>query len=217
LRCETRKSFDDTLHCVTPATPKNPVIPAKAGIQAGRIASLPLKWQAALLDSRLHGNDGGRVVSISRRSAGKLIAGSLAGLATHVHAKDSALPVPTSLPQAALAAKASGEPLVLLISLPGCVYCERVRRSYLLPARQNDGLQAWQLDVTDKVTALIGFDNQPTTAALQAKVWKATFTPTVLFISSQGQELAERLVGIAVPDFYGAYLEQRLATARKAV
>ena len=104
-----------------------------------------------------------------------------------------------------------------VISLPGCVYCELVRRSYLLPARLNDGLQAWQLDVTDKTTQLIGFNGQPTTASSQAKAWKATFTPTVLFIGSQGQELAERLVGIAVPDFYGAYLEQRLATARKAL
>jgi hypothetical protein len=39
----------------------------------------------------------------------------------------------------------------------------------------------------------------------------------VLFVGSQGQELAERLVGIAVPDFYASYLEQRLATARKAL
>ena len=133
------------------------------------------------------------------------------------HAKDSALPVPTSLLQAAQAAKAKGEPLVVLISLPGCVYCELVRRSYLLPARLNEGLHAWQLNVNDKTAPLTGFDRKPTTAALQAKAWKATFTPTVLFIGSKGQELAERLVGIAVPDFYGAYLEQRLTTARKAI
>ena len=133
------------------------------------------------------------------------------------HAKDSALPVPASLHQAAKVAKAKSEPLVVLISLPGCVYCEMVRRSYLLPARLNDALQAWQLNVNDNTTPLTGFGGKPTTAAIQAKTWKATFTPTVLFIGSQGQELAERLVGIAVPDFYGAYLEQRLATARKAL
>ena len=134
-----------------------------------------------------------------------------------VHAKDTALPVPASLSQAGLAAKAKGEPLVMLITLTGCVYCELVRRSYLLPARLSDGLQAWQLDVTDKTTPLSGFQGEATTAFSQAKAWKANFTPTVLFLGGQGQELAERLVGIAVPDFYGAYLEQRLATARKAL
>jgi thioredoxin-related protein len=156
-------------------------------------------------------------MQIGRRQFSTALAGAFALSATWAHAKDTALPVPTSLPQSALAAKSKGEPLVMLISLPGCPFCELVRRSYLLPARLNDGLQAWQLDVTDKSTPLIGFDGQPTTAALQAKAWKASFTPTVLFIGGQGQELAERLVGIAVPDFYGAYLEQRLATARKAL
>ena len=137
--------------------------------------------------------------------------------ASWAYAKDCALPVPTSLPLTALAAKAKGEPLVVLISLPGCVYCELVRRSYLLPGRRDDQLQAWQLNVNDNSTPWTGFDGKPTTAALQAKAWKATFTPTVLFIGIQGQELAERLVGIAVPDFYGAYLDQRLTTARRAL
>lgn len=134
--------------------------------------------------------------------------------AAWAHATATALPVPTSLPQAARRAQAKGEPLVLLISLPGCVYCELVRRSYLLPAQRDGNLQAWQLNITDRQTQLMGFDNLPTTAAAQTNAWKATFTPTVLFLGGQGQELAERLVGIAVPDFYGAYLEQRLATAR---
>ena len=156
-------------------------------------------------------------MNVSRRDAVKLATGILIWPATTLHAKDTALPVPASLPQAALMARAKGEPLVLLISLPGCVYCELVRRNYLLPARRDNSLQAWQLNVNDTTTPLTGFEGQSTTASSQAKAWKATFTPTVLFIGSLGQELAERLVGIAVPDFYGAYLEQRLVSARKAL
>ena len=156
-------------------------------------------------------------MTIDRRQFSKAIAVGCSLPAFWAYAKDSALPVPTSLVQAAQAAKAKGEPLVVLISLPGCVYCELVRRSYLLPLLSDAGLQAWQLDITNRSAPLIGFDGKPTTAVLQAKAWKATFTPTVLFLGSQGQELAERLVGIAVPDFYGAYLEQRLVTARKAL
>ena len=146
-----------------------------------------------------------------------LLASALALPSTGVLAKDTALPVPASLPKAALAAKAQGHPLVLLISLPGCVYCELVRRSYLMPLLPETGLQAFQIDVSNQSTPLMSFDGKPTTAAAQAKAWKATFTPTVLFLGSQGQELAERLVGIAVPDFYGGYLEQRLFAARKLI
>ena len=156
-------------------------------------------------------------MQISRRQFSQTLAASCVLPVTLLHAKDTALPVPVSLRQTALAAQAKGQPLILLISLPGCVYCEMVRRSYLMPLLPEAGVQAWQLDVTDDRLLLVGFDGRPTHAAAQAKAWKATFTPTVLFLGSQGQELAERLVGIAVPDFFGAFLEERLATARKAV
>ena len=98
-----------------------------------------------------------------------------------VLAKNSALPVPASLPAVAEAATRLSEPLVLLVTLLSCPYCELVRRSYLLPARRDAGLQAWQLDVGNRETPLLGFDYQATTATLQASVWKASFTPTVLF------------------------------------
>ena len=154
---------------------------------------------------------------VGRRQFSNLAAGCLLAAvpAAWVHAKDSALPVPASLPQTAAAAKARRQPLVLLITLPGCVYCELVRRSYLMPLLPDTGLQAWQLDVTDRRAPLLGFDGKPTNAAAQAKAWRATFTPTVLFLGSRGEELAERLVGIAVPDFFGAFLEERIESSRK--
>ena len=138
-------------------------------------------------------------------------------LPTFALAADTALPVPVSLPGAAQTAAAKKEPLVLLVSLPGCPYCEVVRRNYLLPARRDDGLHAWQLNITDRTTPLVGFNGKATTAAEQIAVWKAGFTPTVLFLGPSGQDLAERLVGLASLDFYGAYLDERLATARKAL
>ncbi|SFC08709.1 hypothetical protein SAMN05216344_108174 [Polaromonas sp. OV174] len=152
----------------------------------------------------------------SRALAGGMLLPALSLPAT-VQAKDTALPVPASLPAAALAASRQGEPLVLLVTLPGCPYCELVRRNYLLPARHSTGLPAWQLDISSRSTPLTGFDGKASTAAAQIKALKANFTPTVLFLGPQGQELAERLVGVAVPDFYGAYLDERLAQARKAL
>ena len=154
--------------------------------------------------------------TLQRRQFSAALAGGLLlpGLAL---AKDTALPVPVSLPGAAQTAGAKREPLVILVSLPGCPYCEVVRRNYLLPARNETGLQAWQLNITDKTTPLVGFDGKATTAAAQVAAWKAGFTPTVLFLGPQGQEIAERLVGLGSNDFYGAYLDERLATARKAL
>ena len=153
---------------------------------------------------------------LPRRQFSAALAGGLL-LPMLALAKDSALPVPVSLPDAVETAAAKKKPLVLLISLPGCPYCELVRRNYLLPAQRDAGLQTWQLNITDRSTPLIGFDGKATTAAAQVAAWKAGFTPTVLFLGAAGQDLAERLVGLPSLDFYGAYLDDRLATARKAL
>ena len=126
-----------------------------------------------------------------------------------------ALPVPASLRGAVQAAAARGEPLVVMTSLTGCPYCAMVRNHYLLPMRREGLVHAVQLDVQDRTGNLQGFDGQMTTPAEQARAWKARFTPTVLFFGPDGRELAERLVGIAVPDFYGEYLEARLADSRR--
>jgi hypothetical protein len=126
----------------------------------------------------------------------------------------AALPIPNSLRGAAQAAAALGEPLVVMTTLTGCPYCDLVRNHHLLPMRREGKVQAVQIDVRDRTSNLQGFNGDITTPAEQARVWKARFAPTVLFLGPQGQELAERLVGVAVPDFYGEYLDARLTAAR---
>jgi len=130
---------------------------------------------------------------------------------------DEALPSPSSLRAAAQAAAARGEPLVVMTTLSGCPYCDLVRNHYLLPMRREGTVQAVQIDIRDRTSNLQGFAGDSTTPADQARAWKARFAPTVLFFGPNGQELAERLVGVAVPDFYGEYLQARLSEARSKV
>ena len=125
-----------------------------------------------------------------------------------------ALPTPVSLRGAAQAAAGRGEPLVVMTTLPGCPFCDLVRNHYLLPMRREGKVQAVQLDVRGR-SVLQDFKGHTTTPADVARVWKARFAPTVLFLGPQGEELAERLVGVAVPDFYGEYLDARLSEARR--
>jgi hypothetical protein len=47
--------------------------------------------------------------------------------------------------------------------------------------------------------------------------WQISVTPTVLFFGPGGKEVAERLEGASLPDFYGAYLDQRLEKGRLAL
>lgn len=125
------------------------------------------------------------------------------------------LPTPRSLPEAAHAALSVRMPLVVMTTLKGCPYCDVVRGHYLLPMQRAGQIQAIQLDMTDRRTPLQGFDGRNTTAAAQVKAWKAQLAPTVLFLGPTGKELVERLVGMAVPDMYGSYLDSRLEQAHR--
>jgi thioredoxin-related protein len=49
--------------------------------------------------------------------------------------KTALLPSPSDLRQVAVQAGTRGEPLVLMVSLPGCPWCELLRRNYLAPMR----------------------------------------------------------------------------------
>ncbi len=129
-------------------------------------------------------------------------------------AQETSLPRPASLPAEAQAAAQRGEPLIVLVSLPGCPYCERIRRAYLAPMAAAGGVV--QLDVgSDR--ALVDFDGVTRTHDAVTLARAARFTPTVLLLGPRGDELTERLVGAGVPDFYGAYLDQRIVTARSVL
>lgn len=101
-----------------------------------------------------------------------------------------------------------------MTTVAGCPFCNLVRNHYLLPMLRAGQVQAVQLDIRDRRSNLQDFAGNTTTPAQQVAAWKARFAPTVMFFGPMGQELSERLVGVAVPDFYGEYLEARLTEAR---
>lgn len=153
------------------------------------------------------------IARLSRRRWLALMAGALPAA---TRAQETALPRPASLPAEARAAARHGAPLIVLVSLPDCPYCERIRREHLAPLQRDAGGGVVQIDLGSEQT-LIDFDGIRRTHDAVARARHASFAPTVLLLGPRGDELAERLVGAGLPDFYGAYLEQRIATARAAL
>jgi thioredoxin-related protein len=135
---------------------------------------------------------------------------------SQAQSKETFLPTPSSLREAALAAQSKGEPLVLLVSLPGCVWCELLRRNYLAPMRQ-EGVHAFQITVNDRKQPVANFQGQASTGADIASAYAAKFTPTLMFLNAQGQEIAKRIQGVASVDLIGGLIDERLATARQSV
>jgi len=104
----------------------------------------------------------------------------------------------------------------VMASLDGCPFCRRVRDHHLAPLLAETGQPVVQVDMASSMS-LTGFDGQATTHDQQLRAWKVTVAPTVLFFGRGGREVAERLVGASIPDYYGAYLEQRLQAALKSL
>lgn len=131
-------------------------------------------------------------------------------------AQAATLPPAHNLKEELAAALARREPLVVMVSLEGCPFCKVARNNYLAPMHEQEGLHVAQVDMGSR-DRLVDFRGQTTTHGELVKLWKIRIAPTVLFFGRNGAEVAERLVGGYIPDFYGAYLDQRLETARASL
>ena len=127
----------------------------------------------------------------------------------------------TRSPQSVLAAR-DADVVVALFSLPGCPYCEVVRRNYLRHLENEiGGVRVVEYGIGDERRFADAPSGGPATkgavpaqsAAAMAESFGIRIAPTVVFLAGDGKEVAERLVGYASPDFYGAYLERRIASA----
>lgn len=126
------------------------------------------------------------------------------------------LPSAKSLRDELTLAQKGGNPLVVLVSLDGCPFCKVAREHYLRPMQAQQGLPVVQIDMHSAATVL-DFKGAVFTHDQLVQAWGVTLAPTVLFFGRGGAELAPRLVGIGSPDYYGAYLDQRLEQARAAI
>jgi len=105
---------------------------------------------------------------------------------------------------------------VVLFSQVDCEFCLVVREHYLRPlaATRPEGLLVAEIEL-GSTRALVGWRSLRTTHADFARAHGVRFAPTVMFFNAQGRELAPAIVGLS-RDFFGAYLEARIAQARAA-
>ncbi|MBM3387065.1 MAG: hypothetical protein FJY36_05295 [Betaproteobacteria bacterium] len=122
------------------------------------------------------------------------------------------LPGARSLPDELNQALQRGQPLVVMVSLQGCVFCRIVRQSHLAPMAR-EGFPLVQIDMRS-AQAVRDFEGHMSTHDELARRWKVSITPTVLFFGAGGKEVAQRMEGAYQPDFYGPYLQERLDKAR---
>ena len=106
-------------------------------------------------------------------------------------------------------------PLLLFFSQPDCPYCEQARREYLGPmnAAPAPRVRMVEIDISSDA-ALIDFAGLRTTHRAFAAAQRVRFVPVVDFVDARGRPIANRLIGLTVPDFYQSYLDQRIEQAQ---
>ena len=132
-----------------------------------------------------------------------------------VQAAETSLPVTSSLSDSLQQALQRKQPLVVMVSLHGCPFCKVVRENYLMPL-QREGLPVVQINMRS-AQAITDVDGSAQTQEGLIRKWGIQLAPTVLFFGPQGKEIASRLKGAYLVDFYGAYLDEQLSLARQAV
>ncbi len=137
--------------------------------------------------------------------------------AAGVHAATAVqVPLVQDFAREAKAAEAKRVPILVLFSRPDCRYCDQVLEEFLLPMQRNAEYRAKVVMLQVQVDGrepLLDFSGKRTTHGRFARSQRIQLTPTIKLFDSQGKELAEPLIGLTTPDYYGGFLDQRIDEA----
>lgn len=110
--------------------------------------------------------------------------------------------------------------LLLMFHSEGCSYCIALEEDFLRPMLLNKSYQSKVLIrkiQPDSGATVVDFKDQEVAASAFAKRYGVNFTPTLLFLDANGQEVAERMIGLNTPSLFGAYIDIEIEKALKKI
>lgn len=115
----------------------------------------------------------------------------------------------------------ANKPVVMITEISNCPFCERIKGEFLGPISKSEefGSRISIVSINLESNATMrGFDGKMVAQDKWADAMGVDFSPTVLVLHPQtGARLADDLVGLATPDFYGFYLEQNINRGLQAL
>ncbi len=110
--------------------------------------------------------------------------------------------------------------VLVLVSQPNCSYCiqitEEILKPMLISGHYDNTTVFSELEInTGRI--IKDFSGIETDATAFAQRYNAWATPTLLFLNSKGEEIAEKMVGINTIDLYGYYVDKALRIAHKKI
>jgi len=132
------------------------------------------------------------------------------------HADEHYFPQPADLYEAANKANDKNIPIIILISSIHCDYCKFIKREFLVPMIKSGEyknkviLKVIEDDLNDEV---IDFNNQLIDSGIFSERYSISFTPTMIIVDHEGNELTERIIGLQSEEYYGAFIDQAIENA----
>ncbi len=126
---------------------------------------------------------------------------------------DSALIEENNFQKLGLEMKHKSLGLVLMLHAEHCPYCVLMEDEILSPmviSGDYDNkvlIRKLQIDEARDVT---DFSGKTVEASDISDRYKASLTPTLVFLDSQGNELVKKMIGINTVEYFGAYLDEEI-------
>jgi thioredoxin-related protein len=147
-----------------------------------------------------------------------VIAVSLTSISTASRA-EGPLPLIVDMQKTAKVAKEHKVPIVLFVTASWCHYCHKLKENIIEPLIETTNIEDYaefrEVILDKKNWHLKDFDGNLTDMETFAAHLNAGFTPTTLFLSPDGNEIAERIVGLTLEEYYPHYLEEGINTSLK--
>ncbi len=145
-----------------------------------------------------------------------VVAALLVSCVTLAHG--AGVPPATDLRADASAASAAGLPMLLVVTREDCGFCALLKRTVIVPMILSGEYETRviirELNI-DAEAPVVDFDGSRVTTFAVANRYDAVFTPTVLLVGPQGEELHDRLLGINNHEMYLYYLDQAIGLAAR--
>jgi len=107
-------------------------------------------------------------------------------------------------------------PILLVFSAFECPFCETLEEEFLRPmlisGEYTDRIIIRKL-LLDDGSSVTDFSGKVVAVDSLASRYGVFVTPTLLFLDANGNELAERMIGINTIEMYGGYLDECIDTA----
>jgi len=139
----------------------------------------------------------------------------LAGLSTGP-AQAGTVPIASDLQEDASTSRAANLPILLIYTAKHCHYCDEVKAGVFNPIAADPAYRERMLlrEVRiDSNIRLVGFNGDVTSHRSFATDRGITIVPTLEFLDGAGLQVSRPLVGVSIPDYYGAYVDNGIEQA----